>query len=611
MQRQRVSRENGALMTRVAEPIISTANLDDEATPRPQRGWIALLSVGFLAQVVWRVLISWPVSAPIAHVDEDGYLFGARVLSGGPDTTLPSWSIMRPIGYPLTLVPAYLFADRIETAYQIVHVINALLLSLTFPLIYLFARRMFGLERRWAAGIAFVLAALPSMVFFGQFALTDALLPVLVMTILYCVHQVFATTGRRVMWYAAGAGAVAAYAANTHVRGLVMLVILGAVVALGGWRRWISWRVLPAVAAPAIVVYFLGVLANGWLERRLFTAGAYTPDTRIVDRLTSLKGIALVLCNAAGQIWHLGTSTWGLGAIGLAAAGWAIYKRQGARPTRIVLGMAMAITASIALATAAGTPIEGRVNNHMYGRYVAMFAAFWVLVGVVALIRSTRREARWLAAGGSGIVLLSIAAVLAYAGRRMTHEGFVNFDAPELAFLTNDYKWGRNGVNMIRLLQVSGYSVILMFAFAYLIRGWRRSTVVTLAATLVVNLVAMVAITVNISAAWVDEQYNQVIQQLQRDAGIQPGDTVVEDPTIGWFVNVRHQHEVYWSALPAFDPFGPEPTAKYVIARSVDPRYPKRIDVYIWDGTQHGYSPVITGHEGGNGNWTVWRRNGT
>lgn len=593
-------------MTRVAEPIEEAADQDDDAAPEKPRAWFAILTLGFVLQVAWRVLLSWPLTGPIAHVDEDGYMFGARVLAGGPDATVPSWSIMRPIGYPLTLVPAYLFAEQLPDVYRIVHVINALLMASTFPLIYFFARRLFDLGRWWAAGVAFVLAALPSMVFFSEFALTDALLPLLVMSMLACVYQMFTTSGRSVLWYAAGAGAIGAYAANTHVRGQVMLVVLAGTVALAAWRRWVPRAVVLYGLGAAVVVYGLGWIANKWLEDQLFATVAYSADGRVKDRLLSIKGIALILCNSAGQIWHLCASTYGLAAIGLVATVWALYKRQWTLPTRIVLGMALAITVFIALATAAGTPVEGRVNNHMYGRYVAMFAAFWVLIGVVALAKASWRRALWLLAGGAGITLLSGAAVLAYAGGKMRKESFVNFDAPELAFLSNDWTWGPH-VNLVRILQMTLYAVLFMALFTVLLRPWGRAAIATGAAVLVLNGVAMVSITTHISQQWVDDQYHSSAPQLVRDIGIRPGDTVVEDPRVGWWVNTRHQHEIYWDALPAFDPAGPPPTALYVIARANDSSG-KPGDATIWDGTEYGYVLIATKLERGYGNWAVWRR---
>src|SRR5258705_3665662 len=88
-------------------------------------------------------------------------------------------------------------------------------MAATFPLIYLFASRMFGLNRISSAGLAFVLSTLPSMVFFSQFALTDALLPAVVMTLLLLLYGMFTAAAvtarggasgarRRGFWWAGG-----------------------------------------------------------------------------------------------------------------------------------------------------------------------------------------------------------------------------------------------------------------------------------------------------------------------------------------------------------------------------------------------------------------------
>jgi 4-amino-4-deoxy-L-arabinose transferase-like glycosyltransferase len=592
-------------MTRVIEAEQATEVAATPGVSRP-RAWLALLACGFLLQVAWRVYLSWPLTGPIAHADEDGYLLGARVLAGQAGATLPPFSIMRPIGYPLMLTPAYWFADDPAHVYWGVHLINALLMALTFPLIYLLARRLFDLDRLWSAGLAFVLATLPSMVFFSQFALTDALLPAIVMALMLTVHGMFTATGRRAVWYAVGAGAVAAYGANTHVRGQVMLVVLVAVVALGAWRRWIPWASAVACFGTAAVVFILGYLGNKWLEDQLFENGAFSADGRVLERLTSLKGVVRIICNGSGQVWHLSTSTYGLAALGLAAAAWALWRREGPRPTRIVYGMTLAITIGIALATAAGTPNEGRVNNHVYGRYIAMFAAFWALVGIVALARAGRRRAAWLVADGSAITLLSLGAVLAYAGRRMRHESYVNFDSPELSFLAGDFR-------ALHWFQMTGYAIVFMAIFAALLVGClpldrarqgirSRIAVATMAATMVLNLVAMVVITDEISRAWHDSQYRPAIPRLVADAGVRPGDTIIEDSTIHWWINMRHQREVYWQHMPSFDPAkGAPPTpAMFVVATAAKPT--------DWDGNRYGYTLVLRFAEGGYGTWAVWRR---
>ncbi|MGE5156428.1 MAG: glycosyltransferase family 39 protein, partial [Betaproteobacteria bacterium] len=552
--------------------------------------WLLVLLVGFGLQVFWRLHLSLPLTGPVAHGDEDGYMLGARVLSGGPTATLPQWSIMRPMGYPLLLAPIYWFVQKPDQVYAGVHIVNALLMALNFPLLYLFGRRLFGCGRVWSAAIAFVLATLPSLVFFSQFALTDALVPELLMVILLAIHAM--VTGRHPIAYGIVGGAAAGYAANTHVRGLVMLVVLGGVVALGGWRRWFGKGTAIATGSAALLVFGLGYEINSWLEKILFPTGAVTVDSRVYTRLTTLGGLFRVLADGAGQIWHLCTSTYGLAGLGLAAAVIMLVRREGPRATRIVIGSALVMNLGIALATAAGIPDEGRVNNHVYGRYVAMFAGVWSLVAVVALARASWRRSALLVAGGSAIVFAAVGLVWLYAHNKMRHEKFVNFDAPELSFLSGDYKH-------LHVRWMTAAAVGFMVLFALLLTGWRAARAwdpaatggrrwfafVALAGTLVLNLVAMVGITNNISASWETDQYHPGPAQLVRDAHVVPGSTIAQADNLPWGINQRQQREVYWAPLIGFDPTKGAPASRplYVIATTGNHR------ATDWPGRRYGY----------------------
>jgi hypothetical protein len=583
----------------------------DEKSGRPYRPllWWSVLAVGFVLQVAWRLHLSLPVSLPIAHGDEDGYLLGARVLAGGPAATLPEWSIMRPMGYPLLIAPVYWFVQQPEHVYIGVHIVDALLMALNFPLLYLLGRRLFGCERVWSAAIAFVLATLPSLVFFSEFALTDALVPELLLLLLLAVHGMV-SGGRRAPWYGILAGLVAGYAANTHVRGLVMLVVLIGLVVLGWWRRWLDRATALAAGGATFAVYLAGYAVNSWLQKQLFPTGAVTVDGRVVNRLTTVHGLFRVIADGSGQMWHLCTSTYGLAALGLAAAIVQIFRREGPRPTRIVLGAALAMNVGIALATAAGIPDEQRVNNHVYGRYVALFAGLWSLVAVIALARASWRRSALLVAIGSWIILASVAVVEAYAGEKMRTEHYVNFDAPELSFLSGDF-------DHLHIYRMTALAIGLMGLYALLLTGWRsvrawdagrpvargRRAVVALGGTLVLNLVAMVAINDGTSLAWAAEQYGPGPAQLVRDAHVVPGSTIAEVAKMNWQINQRQQREVYWQPLEQFDPTRGAPPGRptYVVATTGSGVGTD------WNGKRYGYVPVLTCHETKTLTWVVWK----
>jgi hypothetical protein len=582
----------------------------DEQAGRPHRPllWWSILALGFALQVAWRLHLSLPIPGPIAHGDEDGYLLGARVLAGGPAATLPNWSIMRPMGYPLIIAPVYWFVQQPAHVYMGVHVVDALLMALNFPLLYLLSRRLFGCERVWSAAVAFVLATLPSLVFFSEFALTDALMPELLLLLLLAIHGM--VSGRHTLWYGAIAGVVAGYAANTHVRGLVMLVVLAGLVLLGWWRTWLDRATALVTGGATLAVYLAGYAVNGWLQRQLFPTGAVTVDGRVVTRLTTVHGLFRILADGAGQMWHLCTSTYGLAALGLAAAAVQIFRREGPRPTRIVLGAALVMNLGIALATAAGIPDEQRVNNHVYGRYVALFAGVWSLVAVIALARATWRRSALLVAVGSWIILASLAAVEAYAGDKMRSEHYVNFDAPELSFLSGDF-------DHLHIYRMTALAIGLMVLFALLLTGWRSSRAwdarapvarrrwafVALSGTLLVNLVAMVGINNGISLAWAAEQYGPGPAQLVRDAHVAPGSTIASVAKMNWQINQRQQREVYWQPIEQFDPTRGAPSGRptYVVATTGSGVGTD------WNGKRYGYVAILTCHETKTLTWVVWK----
>jgi hypothetical protein len=571
--------------------------------------WYGLLLLGFMLQVAWRLHLSLPVSGPIAHGDEDGYMLGARVLSGGPAAALPVWSIMREMGYPLVIAPIYWFVQQPTQVYVGVHIVDALLMALNFPLLYLLGRRLFGCGRVWSAAVAFVLATLPSLVFFSQFALTDALLPELLLILLLAVHAM--VSGRHPLFYGAVAGVTAGYAANTHVRGLVMLVVLVGVVVIGLWRKWIPFKVAAVTGAATVAVFLVGYSVNSWLEKQLFPTSAVTVDNRVYTRLTTGRGLVRVLADGAGQIWHLCTSTYGLAALGLAGVLVMLVRREGPRSTRVVLGAALVMNIGIALATAAGIPDEGRVNNHVYGRYVALFAGLWALVAVVALARATWRRSVLLVSLASAIILGTFGLVWSYAHVKMRREGYVSFDAPELGFLSGDYKH-------LHLREMTALGVGFTALFALCLTGWRAARAwdpgaarvrrwwafVAMSGTLVLNLVAMVSITNTISLAWDNQQYHPGPAQLIRDAHITVGASVAEANNLPWLVNQRQQREVYWEALIPFDPAKGAPPGhpEYVVATTGNKA---KTD---WNGKRFGYVAQFRYHEAAALTWVVWRR---
>ncbi|MGE5155960.1 MAG: hypothetical protein ACM3JP_00500 [Betaproteobacteria bacterium] len=582
--------------------VAAESGVDPGRTRSSRRLWSILLVAGYAVQVAWRLRLSLPQTGAVIHDDEDGYLLVARILAGGPGASLPSFSIMRPMGYPLLLAPIYWFAQQPVHVYVGVHIVNALVSAANFPLLYLIGRRVLATGRAATAAVAFVLTALPALVFYSEYALTDVLLPVLLELFLLAVHAML--TGRRPILAGVVAGFAAAYAANTHVRGLVILVALAGLLVVGAWRRWLPWSVTTAAAGGAAIVYVAGNAINRWLEGQLFPGtGAFNVDSRAVGRITSLSGLFRVLGDGLGQIWYLCASTYGLAGLGLAAAIVMVLRREGPRATRIVLGLTVLMNLGVAFATATGIPDEGRINKHFSGRYVSLFAGVWSLVALTTLARASWGRAALLVGGAAAIEVGSLGVAWLYAHRGFPHEKFISFDAADLSFLSHDY----HRLHLVEPTLLSfGFMVgfVVLFARGRPVRVRGRSllderhrlAVVGLGGLLVLSLAAVTSMTNWVTAGAQAAQYRPGPAELVRDAHVPVGSSVEEAANVPWQINQRHQREVYWQRLVTFDPAGSPPG---------QPAYAIALDG--WPGALYGYTAEIVVREADRPVWVVWR----
>ena len=180
--------------------------------------WALLLAVGWLAEFGLRLWFSRAQTVPLANPDESAYLIAARVLAGGPTTDF-SYSTLYQGGYPLLITPVYWFTSNAVAVYHAVLVINAAVSAALMPLAYVAGRRI-GLVRPAAYTVAAVTALLPAAVFYTEYAMTDAIYPVLVLAFLLTVHSwLTARTSRGQHAAAAGSALLAGYAYAVHSPG--------------------------------------------------------------------------------------------------------------------------------------------------------------------------------------------------------------------------------------------------------------------------------------------------------------------------------------------------------------------------------------------------------
>ncbi|MFI0407269.1 hypothetical protein [Actinomadura sp. 3N508] len=491
-----------------------------------------LLAAGTAAQVIVRLWFARARTSPAANPDETGYLVAARWLAGSAGGDLSGHTFYQG-GYPLLLAPAYWVSHDPVTVYTIVMVINAVLGAALFPLGYAAARRL-GLGRRAAAPVAFAAALLPATTFFGAFALADAVLPALVLAWLLALDR-FVREGRALA--AVGASALASYAAMVHTRGMVVLVVHVLVLVGVAVMHRLRDRAAVAGGAAALAGYAAGAALNGRIKGEMYPGGVRDLAASLELRITTVPGQEWALSGAAGQVWYLIVSTWGLGGVGLAAVAAALIRRRTPRPDRIMAAALLATTLAIAYASSAALPDEHRVGNFAYGRYLSCLALVYTLIGAAALARSGPRAAIRLAA--ASLLVLGTAAlwVTAYAGGRLRTHTFIAFDFPETTFLTGD----RTALHLPTVtLVVAG----LLCGFLALSRLGRRHRVIAMAVALAgINLAAVTFA-------------SGPSPRRTRPAPPFPGPAaggVVADVSLHWAVKNRLIHPVWWTRVGRFD----------------------------------------------------------
>ncbi len=615
----------------VANVTLNRAESDSMATPidtalsetpaPPARGrrayWLlAAIIAGYLIHVGWRIVLARHLYTPGAHADEDGYLLAARALVGGPGGSTMDNSAFRRVGYPMLISPVYWFSQDPFVVYRSVLVLNSLFNALVFPLAYFLARRTLAMPQLTALGAAFVAALLPAVVFYTQFALTDAVLATIVMTWLVLIHQwVTARTTPGQLVAAFGAGAVAGFLYVVHVRGTVIVFAhLLVIVALVVTRRT-RWGAAGAAVLGAAAAMTLDPILKAVIGDAIVPGGS-SPSGQTVDAVTTLSGLGRMLGTAEGMWWYMFVATFGLGAIGMIVAvrpllRWKALRAELAEPVtaarRIVITTTLAITLMIALSSGAALPPEeNRLNFYAYPRYIQLLFPLWLLIGLAALLKAeSRKHAVRLAAGGAA---LTIATGLIVWIRLRVHGGgmFVAFDAPETSFL--GWKWTQIGVVRPTAAGLFALAVILVLLW------WRPSErLARLGLPAVLAVIALLAtanayaITRKISNPMVANQYRRGTPKLVEAGYVHKGDTVAFDQNqFLWYLKYNHSREIYWTSLIYFDSKkdSTPPASADVVIAPYD--VPDQHNIPDWDGAEYGFTFVV---EDINNHWAVWRRN--
>jgi hypothetical protein len=588
----------------------------DFAARRAARRWVLLLAAGWLVQAGVRAWFSRGQTVPLANPDESAYLIAGRVLAGGPATDF-SYSTLYQAGYPLLIAPVYWFTSNAATVYHAVLLMNAAISALIMPLGYVAGRRL-GLNRPTAYTVAMVTALLPAGVFYSEYAMTDAIYPVLVLAWLLAVHSWL--TGRSVRGQglaAAGSALLAGYAYAVHSRGTVIVVsyvVLGALVA---WRRLAPRHTVPVAAAALVASVGAGWLLDRYLSSTMYPEGTRDLSAQMESTLHSVYGAINTFEMAAGQMWRLVLDSWGLAGIGLFAAVAVIARRRYRTDLRIMAALSVAVTVVTAATAPAALPPD-QSQTWASGRYLDGLIVTFFLVGAVVLVRARPRFILICAAATAALAGLCAIIVSVYAGSSLPASSFpTGFNFGEPAVLTQDW----TSANVFVATAVALVLLAVWVAVALATRRWgamvlgvpasRALRGLAVAGLAAVSLVAVTQMTSHVSQANTPAQAESTTGFLAA-TGLKPGDQIAVAFTVGsniipatevpYYLWAPQAFEVSWTELEFFNPAQPPPARVNVVETGWPTGKPASAG---WPNHPAGWRIVASNQSAG---WVAWRK---
>jgi hypothetical protein len=553
--------------------------------------WGFLLIAGWLFQAGFRAWLSRGLSVPLANPDESAYLIAARVLAGGHGVDI-SDSTLYPAGYPLLLTPVFWFTQNMQVAYHAVLIINSLISALLMPLAYVASRRLGLTSRPLAYGAAMVTALLPAGLFYSEFAMSDAIFPVLVLAWLLLTHSWLTATTRRGQYLAAaGSALLAGYAYAVHSRGAVMVVGYLGVLLIVGLRTRFRGGV-PLAGAVLVACGVISYVLNSVLRTNIYPEGTRSLFAEVAARTGSLHGIILVLEMAIGQTWRFTLDSWGVAALGMAAVVVAIARSRTPADARIIAGLAVVVTLAIAITTPAALPAN-QPQQWASGRYLDCMIVTFFLPGLVVLLRSDRRHLLIYAVGVALPTMVTAIIVDAYAGSSMSTSGFGSaFNFGEVAVLAQN--WTSASVALATAVALGLLAVWVAMA-TLLPRG---RAIALLAGLALVSALADVQMTSKIGNA--SEPLGRAVAVTPL-AGLRPGEQIGISSALGWQLWIPQAYELSWPGQVSFNPAKAPPAGTTVVEV---PWLNGQSEQATWPNAPRGWHITSASQLGG---WAVWQ----
>jgi hypothetical protein len=406
-----------------------------------------------------------------------------------------------------------------------------------------------------------VAGLVPAGFFYSQYAMADAIFPVVTLAWLLAVHSwLTAGTARGRYGAAIVSAALAGYSYTIHSRGLVVLAGYAAVAVFLLWRRPVARGSVTAAGLVAAVVTGVGWALNRHVTRALYPSGTRSLSAQMRDTLTSRDGVIHVAELAAGQVWRVTLDSWGIAGLGMTVALAAIVRRDVRPDLRIMAGLSVAVSVAIACTAPAALPPD-QSQTWASGRYLDGMIVTFFLAGAALLLRGRTRSVLWAFGSAMAVTVVAALTVVAYAGSGLPTQGFgYSFNFAEPAVLTQNWTmasvWLATAVALGLLAMWVGLTLGPRSRVRLGLLGGERlagGAVVGLGLA-GVSLAALVLMTNHISRSTTANAQTTAANNLVTGSGMRPGDQVAVASSVSWNYWIPQSFEVYWTELQSFDP---------------------------------------------------------
>ncbi|MEP6535950.1 MAG: hypothetical protein ABJF23_11565 [Bryobacteraceae bacterium] len=353
--------------------------------------------------------------APSALNDELTYLGFARYFSGTAGLPSEPTSAFGAFGYSLIISPAFLISGSFTNSYHAVLILNGILLTACYPLMYQIARRLMGSSPRTATFAGFTCAVYPSVLMFSNYATTEnAYVPAF---LAYCLVS---------MWYIRNPAAWRAFVWGACTGTMYMIHsrsfgILAAALALQFLLLY--WKRLSVTS----FCIFLSSVAGGMALIRMVslqllrgTGLGEVSASGTLRSMASAESLFHALIVLTGEIFDLAVSSAGLfvfGSLFIIEKTIAAFRNGAdARTQGITMGFLIScvfgVFAISAIFLAAFDPTLSRPDYLANGRYPEGVAVLMIGLGVTWIFDPMFRRTAWRYAGVCLLLIAMSAAVL-------------------------------------------------------------------------------------------------------------------------------------------------------------------------------------------------------